>query len=183
MRITNVKVIDNLPPAEYFAMPGISYSYIRNGGVPIKQTDKILLGSAVDAFLFEPKTYDGFMFPEVSRLASRVKSFLGPSYKFARRQLSVTCIMEHNGYWMNYKGRIDLYPNFVLDLKVSRMNLLAAIKHFGYDRQLSGYAMPMKCEKSVILAINPDTYLIHTMPIPTRPDWWREQVVKYGQPI
>lgn len=184
MRIYNVEILDNIPPEQYFGMPGVSYSFIKNGGKKIDVTAKMRLGSAVDAYLFEPSTYDMYKFEQVRRLANHAATFLGDSLKHARRQVVVKCVMEWGGYWMLYKGRIDLLlPELVVDMKVSELNLLAAINHFGYDKQLSGYSLPLKCKKSIIFSINPKTNIVQTLPIPTRAEWWREQVIKYGQRI
>lgn len=181
MKITNVITYDGMTQADYFALPGMSYSGIKNEGVKIETTEKMRLGLAVDSYLFEPSEYDGYMFHVVRPLAHRVKSYVGDTLlKQAKRQLVVTCLMHYNGFVMPYKGRIDLFPTYVIDLKVSKLNLLKAIQHFGYDRQLSGYAMPMRCQKSLIISIHPDTKIISSLPIPTQPEWWRDQVLKYG---
>lgn len=185
MKIYDTKIYEDVDFDDYIRLPGISYSSIKNSGTRIDPTEKMRFGSLVDAYIFEPHTYNFEQYDFVRPVAERVIKTLGPLIKQGRRQLAVTCTMVHQGFYMYYKGRIDLWAaDLIIDMKVSEMNILDAIKHFGYNHQLNGYAIPVSAKGGLIFSVNPKPpYTTQLQAIQNSLYWWQQQVLKYGKPI
>jgi hypothetical protein len=169
-------------------MPGISYSSVKAATRGrVDPTDKMRFGSLVDTYLFEPAKYNGEQYELVRPVAQAAVQQLGQALRHARRQLVVSCTMICEGLYLKYKGRVDMticsqHP-VVLDFKVSDMPLLAAIKHFGYNHQVNGYAIPLQAKTSIIFSISPKPpYKPQMMPIPNSLIYWRQVVKQYGKP-
>lgn len=189
MQITDVKIIEGMLFEDYLKMPGLSYSGVKSGTScnRIDPTEKMRFGSLVDTYLFEPHKYNGEKFELVRPIAIEAMKFLGPSMRHAQRQLVVSCKMIHEGMYIVYKGRVDLKignsHSVVLDFKVSEMPLLSAIRHFGYNNQVNGYAIPLQAKTSIILSISPKPpHRPQMMPIPNSLVFWRQVVKQYGKP-
>lgn len=185
MRIFDIRIIEGVPFEDYLKLPGISYSTIKNNGTRIDPTFKMKFGSLVDAYVYEPNTYTGEHYELVRPIAERTVKVLGPLLKHGRRQLAVMCTMVYQGLYLYYKGRVDLEAGgLVIDHKVSEMNVIAAINHFGYNHQLNGYAIPLGSKGGLIFSINPKPpYVIQLQAIQNSVIWWQQQVLKYGKPI
>jgi hypothetical protein len=169
---------------EYLQLPGLSYSDIKNDGKRITPTDRMRFGTLVDTYVFEPSKYNFEQYDLVRPVAAQVISDLGPLIKKGRRQLAVTCTMVHQGFYLYYRGRPDLEAGgLTIDLKVSEMNILAAIQHFRYDRQVNGYAIPLGSRGSVIYSIHPKTCQVQKKAVANSVTWWEQIVLKYGKPI
>lgn len=142
------------------------------------------LGTRVHAFLLEPEKYDGQHYKLVRAISVEINQRLGPLLKTGRRELTVMCTMVYNGMYIYYKGRVDLFAGgMIIDLKVSEMEIVAAINHFGYNHQLNGYAIPTKARAAVLFSINPKTLKVQTAPIPNSLAYWQQIVLRFGQPI
>lgn len=184
MKIFDTRIIEGVPFDDYLKLPGISYSTIKNNGTRIDPTNKMKFGSLVDAYIFEPHTYTGEYYNLVRPIAEKVVSVLGPLIKHGRRQIVVMCTMVYKGLYMYYKGRVDLEAGgLVIDHKVSEMNILAAINHFGYNHQVNGYAIPLGSKGGLIFSVHPKTHAIQLQAIQNSLIWWQQQVLKYGKPI
>lgn len=170
---------------EYLKLPGTSYSDIKSDFKRTDPTDKMRLGTLVDTYIFEPAKYTFEQYELVQSIAGVVMSDLGPLIKRGRRQLAVTCTMVHRGFYLYYRGRPDLDAGgLTIDLKVSEMNIQAAIQHFRYDRQLNGYAIPLGSRGGLIYSVNPKPpHKVQKQAITNSVTWWEEQVLKYGKPI
>lgn len=199
MKIENLRIIEKMPFEEYLALPGLSFSGVRNDGTIIEDTEKMRFGSLVDAYLFEPHTYNGQKLKLVREVAKAAKEKFGDALKYGKRQVVVTCLMVHQGIALQYKGRIDLLcgggvaskdgfitvdPSrgaFVIDMKISELDLLKAINFFGYHNQVNGYAIPLGIPVSIIVSINPKTLKPSSQAIPTKTEFWEKIVLQYGK--
>ena len=149
--------------ADYLAIPGYSYSKIKadTSKVPDQPTAKMSLGTKVHNYILEPSKYDHEDRELIKPMAVSVMGAIGNLAPYLESELAVTCNMMHTteGFVLPYKGRIDLcrVGGIVVDLKVSKMPLLKSIPFFGYDRQLSGYALAAGCNIAVIIRVCPST--------------------------
>jgi hypothetical protein len=102
-------------------------------------------------------------------------------------ELAFTARFEHNGMYLNYKGRTDLIykGKLIVDLKILSGKLEPAIERFGYDKQLSGYALATGCKNAMIISYNKANKhnVLETKLIEPNEDWWNYMVIKYGTPI
>jgi hypothetical protein len=185
MKIFDIRIIEDIPFEDYLKLPGLSYSSVKNGGSRIDPTDKMRFGSLVDAYLFEPHTYNGEQYNLVRPIAEAAIGKLGALIRHGRRQLAVLCTMVYNGLYIYYKGRVDLEAcGLIIDFKVSEMNVIQAINHFGYNHQLNGYAIPLGSKGGLIFSIHPKSpHPIQLQAIQNSVIWWQQQVLKYGKPV
>jgi hypothetical protein len=184
MQIFDVRILEGVPFDEYLKLPGTSFSTVRGFHGVDTPTKKMKFGSRVHTYLLEPEKYDGVDYRLVRPVAQKLKDYLGVLLKHGKFELTVLCTMVHNGYYLYYRGRIDVFAGgMVIDLKVSNLNILKAINHFKYNHQLNGYAIAISAKASILFSINPETLNIQTAPIPTEYDFWQQQVLTYGKPI
>lgn len=185
MEVKNLQLLKDVPFEDYLAMPGWSYSNIRNEGVVFDApTKKMQLGTHVHNYLLTPEEYKYDDIEIVKPLATAVKHRLGALMAHLTPELAVICDFVCNGFNMRYKGRLDLsVPNLiVVDLKVSEQPLPVGIKYFGYDKQLSGYALAIGAKVAIIISIHPKKKTISVYNIPINVGWWENQVLQKGEP-
>lgn len=188
MQVKNIALLRELPFDKYLEIPGMSYSTIKSFDTgPFQATPKMQLGTLVHNYLLEPAKYDFFNpnHKEVQLMASIIKNKLGMAMPGLEPEVAVFADFEHEGFVMPYKGRIDLlrYGRLIIDLKVSSVPLSKSIPFFGYDKQISGYALCTDSKAQIILRICPKSYETELKTITTNADWWQTQVVKFGAPI
>jgi hypothetical protein len=188
MQIRDIQLIKKLPFEKYLELPGLSYSGIKalhNG--EFKVTNKMQLGTHLHNYLLEPDTYDytNANHGLVVQMAKAIKNQLGIAILGMESEVAVTANLEHQGFTMPYKGRIDLmrYGRIIIDLKVSSVPLIKSIPFFGYDRQLTGYAMCTMAKAQMILRVCPSTLRTEIKAVPLDTEWWKVQIVKHGQPL
>ena len=175
----------NMPFDEYLAMPGYSYSTLKDMASPVQYapTAKMRLGTDVHNYLLESGKYNHENRDIVVPIARELKAIIGDLLPFLKSELAVTCDMHCDGFTMPYKGRMDLCRTgkIVVDLKISKMPLERSIPFFGYDRQLSGYALANDCSLALILRACPETKKTENRLIRISSEWWERQVVRYGK--
>lgn len=177
--ISDLKFHKDLPFEDYLKIPAISYSGLKTEGKEIKMTPKMAIGKKVHAYLFEPDEYDFTEYPEISSMGNELKQVL--PLKHLQCELAFTCNMHYQGLKMAYKGRIDMhYPGIVIDLKISGERLSSTIKHFGYDRQLSGYCIATGSKKWIIISYNRKHRVIERMMGVPDELFWKQQILKHG---
>lgn len=167
---------------KYKALPGLSYSGIKNGDfVPTK---KMMLGTAVHNYILEPANYNGAFRELVVPVARVVMGQIGELINHMATEVSVTCDMLHDGLSMAYKGRIDMIRpgKLIIDLKVSETPLGRSIEHFGYGEQLSGYCLATDTPVGIIIRVCPKTLKTEKAMIRQNPGFWERQVSKFGIP-
>jgi len=183
MQIFDVRILEGVPFDEYLTLPGLSFSGTKSGA-PVNVTERMMLGTRVHTYLLEPSKYDGQHYKIVRAIAMEVNKSLGALIKSGKRELTVLCTMVHRGFYLYYKGRVDLFAGgMIIDLKVSELEIVAAINHFGYNHQLNGYAAALSAKASVLFSINPKTLKVQTAPIPNSVTYWERVVLQYGKPI
>ena len=183
MQVTNTQYFHNLPFEEYLKIPGTSYSSIK--GFEGEPTEGMKLGSRVHAYMNEPENYDWVDAQAVQAIAVQLRAYLGESYLFLQKEVAFTADFIHNGMSLRYKGRADMLKagRIVVDLKILGGPLPAAIERFGYDRQLSGYAIATGSKCALILAWNKLKRRVETKMIKPDAAFWEYQCVQKGEPI
>ncbi len=185
IKVENLVVYRNLPFEDYLALPGWSYSGIKNEGQPNKVPTEVMgLGTDVHNYRLEPSKYQHANTAIVKPIVQSIDVALGSLSRFLEPEIAVTADFVHIGRRMKYKGRLDLsiIGRLVIDLKVSKIkDPFAAIRYFGYDKQLNGYALAIGARTILMLSINPkspkETKIVN---IPVETEWWQDQVIKRG---
>jgi hypothetical protein len=184
MNATAIKKYTSINFLDYLNFQGHSFSSLKNEGKKFEPTEKMKLGSAVDAALFTPENYDGSFKEVVMPLIYELKKNFGNALSLGNSQVSITANFEHEDLLMNWKGRPDLIiGDLIVDLKVSELPIIKAIQYFRYDWQLTGYMAGSGCTRALICSIHPKTKKITMIPIPPVYDWWEYQIKKHGIPI
>jgi len=188
IRVSNLKYYSDLDFDEYLDIKGYSFSGIKmlESGIAIVPSEGMKLGTRVHNFLLEPHKYDQVDYSIVTKIGGELKKFLGPAIKFLEKEVAFTCKMECNGMQMQYKGRADLLykGKLIIDLKVLAGTLKPAVERFGYERQLSGYAIATSINNILLLSYNKSLKkdnIEHQMFSPNQ-DWWMYVITKYGAP-
>lgn len=183
MKVLNTKIIEGLTAQEYFALPGLSYSTIKNNGRSIAPTARMGLGTDVHNYLGAPQLYKHENSELVKPLATALKQALGEELlPFLSFEVVVTADFCYEGFTMAYKGRFDcgIPGRLIIDFKVAE-NIRRTIDHFGYPFQLSGYALGAVARTAIIIAINPKTKKTDIINIPVTCEWWQTQVLSRGK--
>lgn len=186
MQVINKQYHVDMPFDDYLKLPGFSYSGIKNyGQPPIQATNKMRIGTLVHNYLFEPKNYNYEKFEIVKPIAHQVEIILGNALNGMKSEIGVTADFVHEDMKLEYKGRIDLLRagKIVIDLKVSEKPLYKTIPFFGYDKQLSGYALATESRVAMIIRVCPVTRKTELKTIPISSEWWEKQIVKFGKPV
>lgn len=186
MRVANLKILPTIPFEDYLKLPGWSHSGIKSNGKEFKTaTPKMLLGKDVDNYLTNPEEYGYENVKLIRPIALELKKKIGVLYKHLLPQLAFTADFIHEGFCLKYKGRADLAKlgKIVIDLKVSKMPLKKAVEYFGYENQLSGYALALGCPIALLQSINPETLLISSYNVPITASWWEYEIIQKGEPI
>lgn len=183
MQIANLQYYIDFDFDKYLALPGVSYSSIKGfDGPPNKGMS---LGTQVHNYILEPEKYTWENVAEVKLIAAAIRGVLGSAIDALKKEVAFTCDMEHNGLVMPYKGRADLLyaPRVVVDLKVLSGTLAAAIKHFGYEKQIGGYCLATGCKMGLIISYNKSRKCVeHAIIHPEHSiEWWNYQIVSRCQ--
>lgn len=184
MIVCNSKYHTKLPFEEYLALPHYSFSGFKNNGAPIAQTQKMSMGTAVHNYLLEPEKFP-HTDPYAKALAIEIKKTLGPLLQYMIPEMAVTADLLHEGFMMPYKGRIDLAipGRLVVDLKVTGEDIKKVIPWFGYEDQISGYALTIHAKKAFIVSINTKSQKVSVVNIPISHNFWNKKILQYGMPI
>lgn len=186
---------ENMPFESYLKLDGYSHSFLKyqKSGVTelINPTDKMKLGSLVDALLTQSDQFD-FNDPQAQKaqsIASSIKDSLGASYSALKPQISYTGVASFNGFSMPVTGRLDweITKTAVVDLKVtaakSDREFAGLINHMGYKNQLWNYAKLGGFKRAYILAFSVPLnrcLSIVSIPLPDRNEFWEENILKFG---
>jgi hypothetical protein len=185
MQVVNVRYYENMSFEDYLALPGYSYSGLKHGGAHIEETPKMRLGTAVHNYLLTPK-YVTEINERVRQMAVALKTTLGGSLlKHLKAELVVTADFVHEGFVLKYKGRIDLCVpgKMVIDLKVTDLQIIKAIEHFGYDRQISGYCLGTSSPLGFLLSVKPMNNSTNVSRVAVSSQWWEQKTLQYGTPM
>jgi len=195
IQYSNIKRIENLPFEEYKKLGGYSHSFVKynESGVPryIQPTDKMRLGSLVDALLTSSSEFDisDPLADHAMRIASKIKETYASMISNFKPQVSYTGTMEFAGLKMETTGRLDWeLPRFnVTDLKVtgakSDKEFRILIDYMGYENQLWNYAKLGNFSKAYILPFSVPLnkcLRIVSVPILERNKFWEDAILKFG---
>ena len=192
---TEIKQHKDLPFDEYLKLGGHSHSFLKsqiNGVSPyFKVTDKVRLGSLVDALLTQEDRFD-FGDPLASKameISLNIKNVFGTMIKNFKPQISYTANLNFSGFSLKSTGRLDWeLPNIaVIDLKVtgakSDKEFREYINHMGYKNQLWHYAKMANVNKAYILpfSVTANKCLsIVSIPVGDRNEFWEQSILKFG---
>lgn len=188
----NVKEYKDLPFEQYIKLKGLSHSYLKNeiNGVAkhFEISEKMRLGSMVDAFLTQPLEVDfnSDLFNVGRDIAIAIQKQFGSIIKHLEPQISYTAEAEFKGLKIETQGRLDwlLRGHAVVDLKVTEAtDLKPLIKFMGYDNQMWHYTGMANVNKSFILAYS--TKLKKCLPLieinrDERNEFWESKILKFG---
>lgn len=191
----NTQRHENIPFEQYLKLGGYSHSFLksqRNGITPyFKVTDKVRLGSLVDALLTQDDRFD-FSDPlaqDAIRISRHIKDTFGGMIELFKPQISYTSTLEYMGLNLNVTGRLDWeLPKFaVIDLKVtgakSDKEFAAYIDHMGYKNQLWNYAKMAGLPKAYIIAYSVPSkrcLSVVNVPISERNEFWENAIINFG---
>lgn len=183
LEVRNTQFHEDMTFDEYLAMPGYSYSKIKGFQGP--PNAGMSLGTRVHNYLNEPHLYDWKDAPEVIKIATALKAFLGDSYKFMKKELAFSCEFHYEGIVMKYKGRADMIKvgSILVDLKVLSGSLESSCERFGYPFQISGYCLASATPLGLILAYNRSKGITETKIIKPEHKYWEYQVARFGTPL
>jgi len=195
IQYNNTKRYENLPFEQYLKLGGYSHSFLKsqkNGITPyFKVTDKVRLGSLVDALLTQDDRFD-FSDPlaqDAIKIARNIKDMFGGMIQLFKPQISYTSTLELMGLSLNVTGRLDweLPKHAVIDLKVtgakSDKEFASYIEHMGYKNQLWNYAKMAGLKKAYIIPYsvpNKKCLNIVTIPLNERNEFWENAVFNFG---
>jgi hypothetical protein len=182
MKTTNHQQIENLPFADYLQINRISFSSLKDFK-PLTITPAMDLGTKVHNYLLEPETYDYSRHHEVVTIAKELKPIIGEAIRLGKPELTALADFEHSGMRLKFKGRIDIYLDMVIDLKISSMPLNATLAYFRYDRQVTGYMLATGATKGMIISYNKASKRVEMQMINPDYEFWKVQTLKYGEPI
>jgi len=150
-------------------------------------TDKIRVGSIVDAILTDPAKVDMAdpNFPFARNIAIKIKETFGDMFKQFIPQVSFTAIAEHKGFKMPTRGRLDfLLPKMaVIDLKVTyAKDIEALIKFMRYNEQMFLYCKMAGVTKAYLLVYCVPTKKcsVHFIDCSGDSFWWEEKITMFG---
>lgn len=199
---SNIQRHDDVPFDKYLKIPGNSHSFLKSeiqGITPMFiATEKVLIGKLVDGILTDPASVNMLdpLYPTAKVIAATIKARFGNMIERFQSQLSYTADLEHQGFIMPAKFRLDwLLPGFgVIDLKVTQeKDIHALIRHMGYDNQLWGYArvaevpkkyiMAQRCKKLADGRVIPigEAELIKLPDVTMHNDFWADKILKFGR--
>lgn len=202
----NMVCHEDITFADYLQLPGVGHSFLKHAKNGIVEdfpvSDKMQLGSIVDAILTEKETHNYFgspLYAAAVSIAAKIRSDFGKFLPFLKKQVSYTGTAKcsESGFSLAVTGRLDfLLPTIaVIDLKVTDegskrdpvKSLLELIAYMGYDNQLFGYGGMAKVIQYYILIYSKQlkqTYLFKRLTEP-RPlyecaQWWSGKIQEHG---
>lgn len=181
-----------MPWQEYAALPGYSFSYLKRevgGQSPyFTMTDKMRLGSLVDAILMQPDEINmkDPLFSDAKLIAGEILAIWGKQIAGFKCQMSYSGAVNYAGVSMQTKGRSDweLPGHAIVDLKITEAtDVRSLIMFMGYDNQQNNYCALAGVPVAYILAYNPKLRrCLPLVSLPYNPDnqFWKDKVLKFG---
>lgn len=191
----NTQRFESIPFEQYLKLGGYSHSFLKsqkNGITPyFKMTDKIRLGSLVDALITQDDRFDfsDQLAKDAMKISNQIKDTFGGMIELFKPQISYTSILEYCGLSMKVTGRLDweLPKHAVIDLKVtgakSDKEFAAYIDHMGYKNQLWNYAKMGGFKKAYIVAysaVAKKCLNVVSVPIGDRNEFWESKILEFG---
>lgn len=191
----NTQRLENIPFEQYLKLGGYSHSFLKSQKNGISEyfnvTDKVRLGSLVDALLTQDDRFD-FSDPlaqQAIKIARSIKDQFGGMISLFKTQISYTSQLSLGAFSLNVTGRLDweLPKQAVIDLKVtgakSDKEFKAYIDHMGYKNQLWNYAKMANVQRAYILAFSVPAnkcLSIVSCPVGDRNEFWESKIMEFG---
>lgn len=188
--VHNIQRFDGMDFETYKLLPQYNFSFLKRqrAGVAteVKRTDKIILGSLVDAILTggEIDMRDK-LYPHAKKIAAYLQAHYGSILPHVSAQVSFTGIFSYRGLILPVKGRPDfeLKRRLIIDLKVSHAkDAYGTIKFMGYNDQQWGYAKLAGVKEAYILTYSVPLQKAEmiTVPLGDDNDFWIDKIIKFG---
>lgn len=183
---------------DYVRLPGVSHSFVKyqeNGVLPYREpTEKMRLGSLVDAFLTEPDKVDATnpLFKQARTIASRIQNRHGDMLSSMEPQRSYSGVMRSGDMELDVCGRLDweLPGKIVLDLKVTAAEtpkqFAALVDYMGYKNQLFNYAGLSGANVAFIIPYSiplGDCLPIVSVPVGGSNPFWERAILMHGRAV
>lgn len=184
MQVLNVK-FHEVDWDHYCTLPGKSFSWLKNEGTVIPESEGIRIGKLTHTYVLKPKEYNYEQADIVIPIARELVRFFPPLLlNRMTSEMGVTAIFETEGLAMDWRGMIDLhlYGQLVVDFKIIAGDLKHYIETFKYDHQIIGYGLPVRAPYRLIIAFNKKTKRIQTHQVQLDLRWWQYKVKQYGKP-
>lgn len=189
--ISDVQRHVSIPFQFYQKLPGISTSFLKKqrAGVATDfvMTDKIKIGSLVDAILTEPEKADMLspLYPIAKQIAHKLKESFGDMMKHFSRQVSYTGTLKYRAFKMQVRGRLDyeLPGHAVIDLKVTdSSNIEALIEFMRYKEQMFLYCKFSGVTKAYLFVycVPKKTCTVHFIDCSADSEWWIDNIITFG---
>lgn len=184
-------LIEGMPFDKYIDLRAASFSGIRYGRFTGEQTEKMKMGTMVDAILTEkPDSIDMFApnYPIAKAIAASIREVIPVDSMMSQVVGTANaCLQCEDGVFsMPVKGRLDfLIPGrAVIDLKVSHeRDIDRAINYFRYPDQLWHYAKLVKVDKAylVVYKVRDKQVIVRSMDVSEDSEFWKEAIVSQGE--
>lgn len=189
--ISQVVQYNSVPFQKYQELPGYSTSFLKQqkGGIKpdFVMTDKVRVGSIVDAILTEPGKVDmcSPLYPAAREIAFKLKEAFGDIFKQMVPQVSYTGVVEYAGMKMRVRGRLDfLLPKLaVIDLKVTdATDLDALITFMKYREQMFLYCKFAGVDKAYLIFYVKKTKkcIVKYIDCSGCSEWWQAKIMEFG---
>lgn len=184
MQVLDVRYYKDIPWEDYLALPGKSFSGIKNEGVDIGYSTGIKIGKLVHTYLLKPKEYNYEESDIVIPIARALVSVYNSIIKHAEVEIAATSKFVLEGLMMPHKGLADMAirRHLVLDFKILAGDLKPYLERFKYPDQVRGYMLPFEAPLGLIVAFNKKTKQVQMEPVGQNITWWAHQIKKYGTP-
>ena len=186
---------ENIPFEQYLKLGGYSHSFLKgqkNGISPyFNVTDKVRLGSLVDALLTQDDRFDfsDKQANDAMKISRQIKDTFGGMIALFKPQISYTSTITDGTFSLPVTGRLDweLPKQCVIDLKVtgakSDKEFAAYIEHMGYKNQLWHYAKMAGLKRAYILpysSVARKCLSIVNVEVGDRNEFWESKLREFG---
>lgn len=186
----NISRILQQPFDAYKQVQRFNFSYLKRerAGITtdLAMTDKIMLGTLVDAILTGGFIDMGHkMYRHAKRIAAYIKANFSAIIPHLSNQVTYTGEMHYNGFVLPVKGRLDweLPKRMVIDLKVTSVaDIPALIEHMKYKDQQFCYYSLAQVPESYILAYSTklERAQVIQLEVTKYNEFWAEKIIRFG---
>lgn len=183
MEVTNVIFYDEMPWESYIALPGLSFSGLKDFKADPNSTG-IRIGSLVHKYTLKPKEYNYEHADVVIPISRELIKFITPALlQRAKCECPITADLIFNGFILKWRGMPDMFliNSLVIDLKVIEGDLEAYCAYFNYPNQLRGYMKPVGASMGLIIAWSKKKKKVQTKIILPDDSWWENIIITRGE--
>lgn len=187
---TNIQRYTGMDFETYKLLPQYNFSYLKQerAGIArqIQVTDKIVLGSLVDAILTGGRVNMlDKMYPHAKKIAAYLLEKFGHIIPHLNAQVSFTGELHYKGFVLPVKGRPDfeLIKTLIIDLKVTHAKDVDAVNNFmRYADQQFVYAKLAQVTEAYLLSysVPMQKAVIKPVVLDNNNPFWIEKIIKFG---